>query len=288
MTYALTETIEGLLGKLTGYGVNAMASCPFHEDRNPSLSIHQDEGVWMCHRCGERGDLSHLANLLGKDLGQDFFLDRAIRSVTEVPPVERNFSPLANSLYEASISSGRGEAAIKNFCVKRGITVDARHHFWLGWTGRSISFPYWDTDSRKHGVCHGIKYRNADGSKYSEPGSTRAIYNVEEIRGAARVLVCEGESDTIVAWSKLRGTDWRVAGIPGTAVSEAQWRIWALEFLFASRVVIAFDADEAGDRGAETAMKVLGPKAERLRLDDGMDLSQYVQEHGEMPSGLKD
>lgn len=288
MSYLLTETIEGLLGKLTGYGVNAMASCPFHEDRNPSLSIHQDEGVWMCHQCGERGDLAYLANRLGQDLGQDFFLDRAIRSVSEVPPLDINFSALANRLYNDSLNSERGQKAIHSFSTKRGITVDARHHFWLGWDGRRISFPYWDTDARKHGVCRGIKYRSADGSKSSEPGSTRAIYNVEDIRGAPQVLVCEGESDTIVAWSHLYDTDWKVCGIPGATVSEAQWRIWALEFLFARRVVIAFDSDEAGDRGAETAIRVLGEKAERLRLDDGMDLSQYVQEHGELPHGIID
>lgn len=286
VTYALTETIEKLLGPLHGYGVNAMATCPFHEDRTPSLSIHQDEGLWMCHQCGERGDLQYLANRLGEDLGQDFYLDRAIRSVTEIPPHEINFGPLANSLYDAGISQGRGDTAIRNFLSNRGIRIDARHQFWLGWNGSHISFPYWDTDERKRGFCHGIKYRDVAGRKTMEPGSKRAIYNVEDIRGNPRILVCEGESDTILAWSRLTGSDWKVCGIPGATVSRQQWDLWALDFLFAEEVLVAFDADEAGDKGAETALAGLGPKATRLRPDEGLDLTQHVQKNGALPGGI--
>ena len=29
--------------------------CPFHNDKNPSLSINLDSGGFCCHACGERG-----------------------------------------------------------------------------------------------------------------------------------------------------------------------------------------------------------------------------------------
>ncbi|WP_263729929.1 CHC2 zinc finger domain-containing protein [Cellulomonas sp. SG140] len=33
-----------------------MVSCPFHEDRTPSLSIRLDRGLWNCKSCGRAGD----------------------------------------------------------------------------------------------------------------------------------------------------------------------------------------------------------------------------------------
>lgn len=287
--YSLTETIENLLGQqLQGHGVNAMAFCPFHDNTDtPAFSIHQDEGVWQCFGCGERGSLEHLANRLGQNLGNDFYLDRAIRSVQEVPPLERNFAPLANVLYERGVNEPSGDRVIRSFAARRGFVVDARHHFWLGWDGQRISFPYWDDDARKRGTVHGIKYRDTRGRKSMEEGSRWGIYNVEEIRGAAKVVVCEGESDTILAWSKLVGSEWRVCGTPGAGASAKQWEKWALDFLFARDILIAYDADEAGDKGAGVAMGVLGSgKAQRLRPSEGLDLTEHFKKHGELPDGL--
>lgn len=31
------------------------ALCPFHDDRNPSLSVHTQKGCWVCFSCGARG-----------------------------------------------------------------------------------------------------------------------------------------------------------------------------------------------------------------------------------------
>lgn len=287
MTYALTETIQTLLGELHGSGVNAMAFCPFHDNTNtPALSIHQDEGVWQCFGCGERGDLELLARKLGQSLDQEFYWDRAIRSVKEIPPRDINFGPLANRLYNAGLETPSGNTAIRNFLRNRLLPVDARHHFWLGWNAGRISFPYWDTDARKLGTCYGIKYRDVQGHKSMEPGSKRAIYNVEDIRGAAKVVICEGESDTITAWSRLHSTEWRVCGIPGASVSTKQWENWALDFLFARDILIAYDADEAGDLGAAKAIEVLGEKARRLRPEEGLDLSKHYLKYGELPDGL--
>ncbi len=45
-------------------GNRAVALCPLHDDRNPSLSLHAERG-WYCHAgCGQ-GRLTRLANILG-------------------------------------------------------------------------------------------------------------------------------------------------------------------------------------------------------------------------------
>ncbi len=284
--YALTETIENLLGELKGAGsINAMAHCPLHEDRHPSLSINQEEGLWKCHSCGSAGDLEKLARITGERLPDTFYWDRAITRANQGIITEHNFAPLANDLYLRGVNDNRGDTAIRNYCRNRGISVDARHHFWLGWDGNRISIPYWVDDLRKSAGsrCIGIKYRDQKGNKSSETGSKRAIYNVEDIKGAGKVIVCEGESDTQLVWSQNRDTGWAVCGIPGASVSKQQWEQWAVEFLWAERVIIALDADEAGDKGAQIALDVLGEKAVRWRPDpdtDGHDMVAHFKKHG--------
>lgn len=280
--YALDDTLEQILGQRYGNGINAMYHCPFHEDRTPSLSAHREEGVWLCHQCGEKGSIEWLAKLTGETLDPSFIWDRAIRSVREVPPVEHNFAPLANSLYNQGLS-GAGDRAIRDYISSRGVSVDTRHHFWLGWDGSRISFPYWHDDARKLGTVHAIKYRALDGSKSSESGSKRSLYNVEDIRGAGSVIIAEGESDTLLLWSSLHGTPFRVCGVPGASVSKSQWEIWALDFLFAQDIIVLFDADEAGDKGAATAIEVLGEKARRIRPAEGLDVTDHYLKYGELP-----
>lgn len=286
--YQLTEAIEKLVGPLRGTGINAMAHCPLHEDRTPSLSIHQEDGVWLCHQCGASGGLDKLARIVGEELDPEFYWDRAIRSVREVPPVEHNFAKKAYELYERGLGDA-GNRAIASFLRKRGIHSDARHHFALGWDGNRISLPYWDNDSRKAADAKvvAIKYRDWAGRKSMEDGSRHAIYNVEEIRGAGDVVICEGESDTLLAWSLLRnGT--KVCGVPGAGATKQRWELWALEFIWAQRIAVAFDADEAGDKGAAIAMGVLGEKAYRVRPDEGLDLCKHYEKHGGLPDGLED
>jgi hypothetical protein len=284
--YALDDVLERLLGDRLGNGINAMYHCPFHgEDRTPSLSAHREDGVWLCHTCGAKGDVEKLAFLLGEQLSPEIVWDRAVRSVREIPPVEKNFAPLANSLYERGLKDARGASAIRSYLDRRHITLDARHHFWLGWDGTHISFPYWGDDARKRGSVSGIKYRDVSGAKTMEPGSKRAIYNVEDIRGAGKVVIFEGETDTILGWSRL-GDGWKACGIPGASVSTHQWEIWALDFLFAKRILVGLDADDAGDKGSETILEVFNGKAERLRPDEGLDMTDHFLKHGEFPGEL--
>jgi hypothetical protein len=50
-------TVCHLLGiEIRPAGKEYMASCPFHEDRNPSFTVNPEKGVFFCHSCGEGGD----------------------------------------------------------------------------------------------------------------------------------------------------------------------------------------------------------------------------------------
>lgn len=69
-TELLQELWEDAGGRiLTGTGRNSKATCPFHEDRNPSASVNLDEGLWQCFSCARAGDVY---TLIQEQLGGDF------------------------------------------------------------------------------------------------------------------------------------------------------------------------------------------------------------------------
>ena len=42
---------------LKGDGAWKMAKCPFHNDTHASMSINTDHGGFICHACGQSGDM---------------------------------------------------------------------------------------------------------------------------------------------------------------------------------------------------------------------------------------
>lgn len=69
MSFIPTETINEIREKtdivdvigqyvqLTKRGNSYSCSCPFHEDRNPSFSIHSDKQIFKCFSCGRGGNV---------------------------------------------------------------------------------------------------------------------------------------------------------------------------------------------------------------------------------------
>lgn len=53
----LWEQAGGTILTASDTAGNHKASCPFHEDRNPSASVNQDEGLFNCFSCGRSGDV---------------------------------------------------------------------------------------------------------------------------------------------------------------------------------------------------------------------------------------
>ena len=46
-------------------GDNFITNCPFHDDKTPSLSIHQQNGYFLCFSCGEKGSFHKLRSKMG-------------------------------------------------------------------------------------------------------------------------------------------------------------------------------------------------------------------------------
>lgn len=262
-----------------------MVRCPLHPDGGaPNLSIQLETGLWMCFKDGERGNIYTLASKMGEEIDQTDVILRTYQQALPEYIAPPDFTEKAEVMHERALVDRPIEMV--RYIVDRGLSMGIVRAFKLGWTGSAMSQPYYDNER-----VVGIKYRGPDGFKWYETGSQRTLYNIDAIRGAATVVLAEGESDTHALWSKFDKSSgpWhnaRVAGVPGVGTglpSRSTWELWALDLTWATKVYIAFDADEAGDAGSGVPMAILGDRSERLRPPVGKDWTDAFIGGGNLP-----
>lgn len=282
--FAMTEEFERLLGHpIVERGQNAMVRCPFHHDDSPSMSVDLDRGLWVCFGCGEKGSVFSLAHRLNEEIDETALLLRAYEAAAASPYYvdPPDFAAQAAEYHQRAWREQ--SPAVVRYILSKGLSPKVFRHFKLGWNGKAISMPYY-TDER----VSLIRYRGVDGFKWSEAGGSRILYNVNDVRATPVVILCEGESDTHRLWSEFDRSEslWHnvgIAGVPGVGKgqpSRPTWELWLLEVMWAKRVYIAFDADDAGDNGAVIPLSILGDKGVRLRPTQGKDICLHFENGG--------
>ncbi|MGH8228303.1 MAG: CHC2 zinc finger domain-containing protein [Steroidobacteraceae bacterium] len=107
------------------------------------------------------------------------------------------------------------------------------------------------------------------------PGPHRGVLNGEGLRGQAEVILCEALLDALTFWAAGYRNVTSCYGVSGLTDE----LVATLEACGAQRVLIAFDRDEAGERGAEIVAKRLmaeGLECFRLLFPKGMDANGYT------------
>ncbi|MBS1712831.1 MAG: DNA primase [Armatimonadetes bacterium] len=109
--------------------------CPFHDDRNPSLHVSRDKGLYKCYSCGEGGDvykwvmqtehvdfpeaLRILAKLAGVELTRHEKKDRTLAEAQEAVMAE------AQAFFKDQLEKS---SSAQDYCRQRGLdpaTVEA-------------------------------------------------------------------------------------------------------------------------------------------------------------------
>jgi DNA primase catalytic core len=108
------------------------------------------------------------------------------------------------------------------------------------------------------------------------PGPHRGVFNREGLEGANEVILCEALFDAMTFWCAGYRNVTSCYGVHGLTDE----LLAMLKTCGAERVLIAFDRDEAGDRGAETVAQRLaaeGLEAFRIQFPKGEDANSYVR-----------
>jgi DNA primase catalytic core len=107
------------------------------------------------------------------------------------------------------------------------------------------------------------------------PGPHRGVFNREGLEGQPEIILCEALIDAMTFWSAGYRNVTSCYGVNGMT----DGLLAALKSCGAQRVLVAFDRDEAGDRGAEALSKRLtaeGLDCFRLLFPKGMDANAYA------------
>ena len=158
--------LPGFLERHYGIRVNGngAAVCPFHEDRNPSLSVQQKNGLGLfnCHACGAKGTI--LDFVMKKE---GLSLREAARRIAELEGIQDDLRPAEKLKFEI-----------------------VRTHVYTDETGA----PVWEKIKLADGTFR-CRRREGDHWTYKLNGVERVPYRLDKIKDEPAVIVCEGEKD---------------------------------------------------------------------------------------------
>ena len=107
------------------------------------------------------------------------------------------------------------------------------------------------------------------------PGPHRGVFNVEALRASKTMILCEALIDALTFWCAGFRNVASAYGIEGFTAELLE----AFKRHGTEEVFIAFDRDEAGDRGAEKVAATLieaGVTCRRVEFPKGMDVNDYA------------
>jgi DNA primase len=307
---ALKATVDlvGLIGRdtrlkkvATTRGGEWAGPCPFCGGRD-RLRVQPDRGLWWCRSCSDDRWQDAIAYVQKRD-SVDFrgACERLGADIREWPKLRvepRRLSVIQDDTEpteawraaaggvvaqcESVLWSDTGERARRYLHEQRGLTDETIRRWRLGysptdqriaglWVQRGILIP-WFVD----GEVWQLKIRRPPGlePKYvSVSGGHPVLFGAETLRGHRVAVLCEGEFDAMLL-EQIAGAWVGVAtlGSCSKALSERA----VLELLPISRVLVAYDLDADGEKGAERLVS-LSARMRRVPPPIGKDLTEAWQ-----------
>jgi DNA primase len=288
-------SLKGSNGQLSGFCPLPTHQGKGEGKRSPSFSANTVKGIWQCFGCGAKGNLIEFAGRMegmNPDNPQDFrkiavlLHDRYVGSGKSEPTPPKPM-PVPELKTEAAkklpvIVNARLDFELKNldyshpYLKSRGFSDAVIKAFGLGYCDRGlmkgrIAIPLHDETGMLIGYAGRIVDDNAineNTPRYLYPGSrerggtryefhkSEFLYNGHRVKGATDVVVVE--SFTAVWWLAQADIANAVAAM-GASVSEKQAGLIAELVPEDGRIWLFPDGDPAGERLAESAMKLLAP-----------------------------
>ncbi|QZE12301.1 DNA primase [Mycoplasma sp. Ms02] len=132
---------------LTKKGKDYVALCPFHNDKNASLSISQEKRIFKCFSCGESGNVvGFIMKKMQKSykdaiiyLNNTYDLNIDLSTINKYQKKEQSFSEEHKRLFEVmdsinafySLQSAQNKLA-QDYLEKRGLDADIQNQFNIG------------------------------------------------------------------------------------------------------------------------------------------------------------
>jgi DNA primase len=301
----LRQVVEQDLGPAPIHGGRAwLWKCPFHHERTGySLAVWAD-GYRCFGACNTSGDVfdwlrtyRHLdfadaLDLLGQPLAP--FQEKAASERRQYgEPPAWSWQEAAHKVVEMAeetLWSCAGEGAL-SYLIDRGLTTTTIREARLGcipgdWRERKtiaglevpcgITIPWF-----AGGALWMVKVRRAQGRlKYLQimGGSTAGLYGADCLADRQAALFCEGEFDALIAQQEAGSLVTAVT--LGSATNRLAQR-WLPDLIHCRMILVTYDADEAGERGAERLINI-SPRFHPIRVPNGKDITDFYLSGGDV------
>ncbi len=249
----------------------AMVACPFHSDKEPSLSINVDDDICKCFGCGFKGHFSQFQTLIHGGRSEESFFKEG--GTTEAKPKYIDLR-LVEAYHSNLLESSEHLVYLKE---KRLYTDETIERYKMGLDGSQIIMPIFNEKNR---IVNLRKYtKEGKRTVYHEKGFGGSyIYPAENLKVKAPLLFLEGEKDALLGntlgYCAITLTGGADTAIPQKYLKEFRGR----------EVCVCYDLDEAGVRGARKIQKQLRAFAERVfiihlpeELGEGGDFTDYFR-----------
>lgn len=313
ITTANKDLLETLivsdLGSPRRQGRRPFWLCPFHDDRNPSLSITPDQEHWKCFGCGRSGDaiawLMEKRGLTFKDAAAQLGRELTPQApAIKKPPasfhrkpdreIDADWSNRAE-LLARECAKGLSEDSAKRarvWLINRGLKPATLSRWQIGsnpgkstrhdiWVERGVTIP-WTLGGR----VTAINVRRPTGEpkyKMVAGSSRRGLYLGEEIVPGRPTLLTEGEFDALLAWQLVR--DLVNVATLGSAGDRPD-RTAILQLITSPLILVAYDADPAGSEGAEF-WRGATARVHRIPIPCGNDITEFHQHGGDFGTWIR-
>lgn len=299
-------------------GKNYVALCPFHPDKNPSLNISREKGLFHCFGCGAGGTIYHFVMKM-----ENANFERAVEIVANWAHVEIpsfDYSKKDNWIYSfhENLANFFKENLLKNekllnYLYNRGLDLNSIEKFSLGYAPQELSdflkkenisesklketgiYPYKNFSRRLifpirniTGKIVGFSGRALEGEEPKYINSLESIFKKGEIlyglyENKDEILktkeVILVEGYMDVIILSIKGINNAVSSM-GTSFTEEQGRILKR---FADKMYISFDPDIGGIEGTKRALEI-GEKfnfeVKIIEIPENMDPDEYILKFG--------
>lgn len=264
--------------------------CPICEDpetsRSPSGMMNPGTGVWNCLKNDHGGTVVSLVKQLkerdGFDIRTEAMAGNSRAARGEGKPSGRKGEPpsgAAVAMWHEALLDTNG--VLESFIDARCISEETIEEYEIGWdsNARRYTIPIYDVDGELVNVRK-YKMGASDGDQkfWNLPGYGDArLFLPDVLRTTDWVVLAEGELDTLVLSQEGFPA---VSGTGGSGVFKPEWA----EGFTDKTVYVAYDADDAGEKGAvkvANALRNFASAVYRVRLPEpGTDVTDFFAAGG--------
>jgi len=299
-------------------GKNYVALCPFHPDKNPSLNISKEKGLFHCFGCGEGGNIYNFVMKI-----ENVSFERAVEIVAkwanvEIPQFEYNEERKKIYDIHEKLAEYFNKKLIENkeiisYLEDRGLDYQTIQKFKLGFAPKSIVefleenkeekidiketgiFPYSNFIERLMFPIRNVsgkivgfsgralkgempKYINSTDKFFKKGETLYGLYEGKEEILKTKEAILVEGYMDVIILSK-NGIKNSVSSM-GTSFTEDQAKILKR---FSDRVIISFDPDIGGIEGTKRALEIAEKynfEIKILSLPENLDPDEYIIKYG--------